>query len=160
MELERISVAPPWARICALDIDTDPLDALPAEAIEVLSPILATHTATPDRIMFCLWEGYPEVKDDLALIPDEWLVSLAGRRYTLYTGALDSWLRLAQLEVAIGLVWPADRSWFFGTDVDYAWAYMGASAECIRELMTLDSIEAFLTTWDAPSRFGMDELNH
>lgn len=100
---------------------------------------LAQFTSTPQDCYFCLWEGYSDVP-----LPREVecgpLVVLPHRRYALLHGALSD---IDRWEEDFGggspipppaLVWPADRSWCFASDVDPHWAGVGGTQEAINTL--------------------------
>lgn len=101
---------------------------------------LGRHTATADHCYFCIWDGY----GDLNLNPSAGsptVLHLPDRSYTLMEGPLDA-LRTWETDlgregpaVPPALIWPADHSWCFLSDVDPHWAGIGASSEAITELL-------------------------
>lgn len=101
---------------------------------------LARHTATADHCYFCIWDGYGDL--NLSASPGAATVlHLPDRSYTLLEGPLDA-LRTWETDLGRGgplvppaLVWPADHSWCFVSDVDPHWAGIGASTEAITQLL-------------------------
>ena len=99
--------------------------------------VLARFTTTPERCYFCAWDGY----SDLPLPPSATLIDLPHRRYALLEGAasdLDGWadaVGVPDTPWPPALAWPADRRWFFASDVDPHWAGIGASAEAVDALL-------------------------
>lgn len=100
---------------------------------------LGQHTATADHCYFCLWDGYgvpPPIgpgRPTTLHLPD--------RTYTLMEGSLDT-LRTWDTGPGQGgpavppaLIWPADHSWCFVSDVDPHWAGIGASVGAIGQLL-------------------------
>lgn len=123
--------------------------------------ILATHTSTPERCWFCVWEGYgwdnasclsaraspgkpPRVADPVpAWVRAGPRVRLPGRDYLLYAGVVDDALAfVGSQHQTPNLWWPADRSWCVATEIDLAWTYVGGSAELVRRLESDARIEA------------------
>jgi hypothetical protein len=111
---------------------------------------LARHTATADHCYFCIWDGYGSLSLDA--VPGKPLVlDLPDRSYTLMEGplaALRTWETDLGQEMPLvppAIIWPADRSWCFVSDVDPHWAGIGASAEAVSQLLddpTLDVVAA------------------
>ena len=111
---------------------------------------LAGHTATADHCYFCLWDGYGDLNLKPNLV-EPTVLHLPHRSYTLMEGPLDA-LRTWEIDlgdrmpaVPPAIIWPADHSWCFLSDVDPHWAGIGASAAAINELLadpTLDIVAA------------------
>jgi hypothetical protein len=99
---------------------------------------LAPFTSTPEDCWFCLWNGYSDV--ELSSTASR-LVDLPHRRYVLLRGSLadiDGWERtLGTLPPypPPALVWPADHSWCFASDVDPHWAGIGGGRAAIDALL-------------------------
>jgi hypothetical protein len=101
---------------------------------------LASHTATADHCYFCIWDGYGDLHL-LAACDEATVLHLPGRSYTLMEGPLDA-LRTWETDLGEGgplvppaLIWPADHSWCFVSDVDPHWAGIGASTEALSQLL-------------------------
>lgn len=102
--------------------------------------VLGAFTSTPEDCYFCIWDGY----SDLELPPDARggpLLGLSDRSYAILQGPLDE---IDAWEHQFGrggpthppaLVWPADRSWFFASDVDPHWAGIGGAQSAISALI-------------------------
>jgi len=112
--------------------------------------LLAQHTTTADRCYFCIWDGYGNIS--LEAIPGkQTILELPHRSYTFMEGPIDA-LHTWETDLGQGtpfeppaIVWPADHSWCFLSDVDPHWAGIGASAEAISQLLddpTLDIVAA------------------
>ena len=101
---------------------------------------LAGRTTTAQHCYFCIWDGYPYQRLPLGPGPHV-MVRLPHRDHWLMEGplaALQSWesdLGEGGPMVPPAIVWPADRSWIFVSDVDPHWAGIGASQAAITELL-------------------------
>lgn len=112
--------------------------------------LLAQYTATADHCYFCIWDGYGDL-DLPSSLGVATVLHLPDRSYTFMEGPLDA-LRTWEadlgdrvLSVPPAIIWPADHSWCFLSDVDTHWAGVGASAEAVGELLsdsTLDVVAA------------------
>lgn len=141
-----------------------------------LARFLSDFTATSDRAVFAIWEGYgqfnagamstltPSGTESMGSPPEilaaERMLGL-GRRYLLYAGPLSA---IGSFFVDFwwdspNLWWPEDRSWCVGTDIDLESTYVGGSAACIDALIACAQFEVMLTTPDAPVYLDADEPN-
>jgi hypothetical protein len=136
------------------------LGVLSGRQAGALIPLLATHTLTPDRCWFCLWEGYGYLTGGTAVTyfwpvgepkpPPEHLrppqpklsksrVRLPHRDYVLFTGSVtdaDGW------EDGPNLWWPDDRAWCVASEIDFPYSYVGGSAALIEEILADPHLEA------------------
>lgn len=130
-----------WEDLCAALPDggrglfEPPLEGtLDPTAYAALAAVLRTHTRTPQRCWFGLWDGYGAIKAGWRAAPT---VALPGRRYYLLSGALPD----AAESLCDGpffqwanLFWPDDRAWFVASEVDFESTYIAASASAIGAL--------------------------
>jgi len=100
---------------------------------------LAQHTATADHCYFCIWDGYPY--NHLPGSGHHVGLNLPHRSFLLMEGPLQA-LRTWETDLGQGgplvppaLVWPADHTWCFVSDVDPHWAGIGASSKAIKQLL-------------------------
>lgn len=111
----------------------------PPALAEALIPVLARHTATPERCWFGLWHGYGRWDFDRVptfTTPEREEVLLAGPLTEAVSPvALDEFAELPDLW------WPQDRAWCLGGDVDLASTYVGGSRELIAELLAAPELE-------------------
>jgi hypothetical protein len=130
-----------------------------------LIPPLSGHTSTPDRVWFCLWEGYGYLTGASALIVSTFWkegeprtppppppprpnlpkvrVRLPSRDYVLFTG------QVAQAEGwqdGPNLWWPDDRAWCVASEIDFPYTYVGGSTELIEVILSNPEIEALPAT--------------
>jgi hypothetical protein len=112
----------------------------PPVVAEVLVPLLARHTGTPERCWFGLWSGYGTWDfDDVPTFPTP------GRDEVLLAGPLADVVSPGDLEHFAELPdlwWPEDRAWCVGGDVDLVSTYVGGSPELIADLLASPGIEA------------------
>lgn len=115
------------------------------ELLRATLEVLRQHTAAPDDVYFCLWDGWgPD-----GVYPASMLscpkVEIPNRSYFLLRGALSDIGNWDDAEVSPGdprlplpepaFVWPADHAWCIANDVDPHYAGIGASAVAIDQLL-------------------------
>ena len=137
---------------------------LSAAQVCALIPLLARHTANPDRCFFCLWEGYgyftpgatawltssvmpagePLPPPPLPLPkPPKGRVSMPYRDYMLFTGSVaqaEGWLE------GPNLWWPDDRAWCVASEIDFPYTYVGGSSALVDAVLAHPQIEALPAT--------------
>ena len=112
----------------------------------VVSPLvehLRPATTTPERCYFALWDGYSIIPP--GLIPK---LELPNRQYYVYVGpleaALSSFDPFPTSYQSANLWWPADQAWCVGSEVDFAWTYVGGPRARIDAILSdarLDAVE-------------------
>lgn len=131
---------------------------LPAHHVAALAAALASHTTTPDEILFAIWEGFGEID-----WPPAPRLRMPGRDMVLFRGPLseattsfggDHWDYRSP-----SLWWPVDRAWCVGTDVDLSSSYVGGSRECIDALCALPALEVMRVTSDQSLSADADQIN-
>ncbi|MFJ4964579.1 hypothetical protein EES43_26740 [Streptomyces sp. ADI96-02] len=112
----------------------------PPDVARSLIPVLARHTATPDRCWFGLWVGYG--RWDFGRFP--WFETPERDRVLLSGPLADaaSPESLDQYAELPDLWWPQDRAWCLGGDVDLVSTYVGGSEELIADLLASPGLEA------------------
>ncbi len=115
-----------------------------------LARVLRGHTTTPDRVWYCVWEGYGDV------VPQSTArVRREARDYLLYSGALaaldggrtpDCWF-------------PEDRAWCVAGDVDLCWCYVGGSRACVDALLACPDLESVPAEPDDRLSYDSDGIN-
>lgn len=125
------------------------IDDLPAgvgadERLREMLSVLAAHTRKPDDAWFCLWEGYGGLERPPAGV--NLLEAPPGRpmrAYLVYRGPLAA--GAAMVPWPFGQVpdifWPADRSWFIGSDTDIDHGFIGATDACIESLARFFTVQ-------------------
>jgi hypothetical protein len=135
-----------------------PVGRLPEPILAGLCDVLATHTRTPGRCWFCLWDGYGWVAGSSSFdtlgggtpIPPAFdratiegpRVRLPEREYLLFEGPLDAasemgwWLngRLVRPQ-SPNLFWPDDRAWWVATEIDLDSTFIGGSEALIDAML-------------------------
>ena len=164
------------------------IGSLPREQARTLSEILRSHTSTPDRVWFCVWEGWgalrfhptgigrlystrrlrrrlrrrwrPSARRQLP--PPAPRVQLPGRAYYLLAGPIDG-MNQSMAEPpfwqSANLCWPDDRAWCVATEIDFSWTYVGGSDALAEHLVTYRDLEAMRTRIDHAITYDGDGLN-
>ncbi len=119
-----------------------------------LSRILRRYTKA-DGVMYALWDGYGGIE-----IASADLIELPHRPMKVITGAIaDATRPFGIVGRTANLWWAGDRQWCVATDIDLMTTYVGARAECIREIIDSDALEAFSVTSDQRVTWDADTLN-
>lgn len=156
--------------------------SLPRQQLVQLAGLLSSFTSTPDRIWFCLWDGYgdlhspgrsgalltrkgrgvrhpdphphPELSEGR---PDRPRLRLPGRDYLVYLGALSGvapWRWKGP-----NLWWPDDRAWFVTSEIDLVSTYVGGSAALVHALGVVPGLEVLPVPIDAAVNPSDDPVN-
>jgi hypothetical protein len=117
----------------------------------VLAGILASHTRTPERCWFGLWDGFnnlvgvegiteSELRRPSLLAP----LGLAPRAYLLFTGSISEASSPVYLfdQQSPNLIWPEDRAWFVGTEIDFDSTLIAGTEGLIKEIVRCPQLEA------------------
>lgn len=106
-----------------------------AEILAEICDALSTQTSSTDQCYFCLWDGWPGVRD---LVERAALVQIPNRTYYLFEGPLKANGRWGDAPTPYmppaSFVWPADHAWCIASDVDVSWAGVSASRDGIAAL--------------------------
>jgi hypothetical protein len=141
------------------------------EILEPLYTLLERYTSRAEHCFFGVWTGWTVIalranpqgtsvrgKEELPRIrsgddipgPRFGLPSLAGRDYALLSGPLGAATEIAESDESGGLaptsptlVWPADRSWFLASEIDFDSTLVGGSSDLIGAIVDADDIEAW-----------------
>lgn len=180
--------ADPWNPDSALWPHGRPAEGhLALPQLTALCRALAPHTTTPDRCLMAVWEGWGALNGGSvrmtvvdgrvartepvprAFTDAEWdapRFRLPGRDYLLVAGPLD-----AVADVARGpghgdgdgqspaLIWPQDRAWCVGTEVDHDSTLVGGTREAVAAVLAEPALEAFPVGPDDPLGFDGDTVN-
>jgi hypothetical protein len=111
----------------------------PPDAV-ILAGALRDWTTTPERCLFCVWDGYGWDNGRSGS-----RVKLPNRNYLLYRGPVEAALAHGGLDrehQTANLWWPQDRAWCVATEIDLAWTYVGGPAGLIGQVLAETRIEA------------------
>ncbi|CAL9349563.1 hypothetical protein [Streptomyces sp. enrichment culture] len=113
----------------------------PPAVAEVLVPLLARHTGTPEQCWFGLWSGYGTWDfDGVPTFPTP------GREEVLLAGPLADVVSPGELEHFAELPdlwWPQDRAWCVAGDVDLVSTYVCGTPELIADVLASPDLEAY-----------------
>lgn len=99
-----------------------------------LAAILENHTTTPSQVWFAVWVGYIDGVDKR--FPTFELSF--GREYLFASGSIGVRPSLGDIGHAADIWWPADRAWVVRSDTDLDSTWIGASSECVRQIVDSD----------------------
>ncbi len=134
-----------------------------------LSALLERHTGSAGHCFFGLWTGWASVvfqvfssggsvRDEVEQVssiadipgPRFGLPPQSGRDYLLLSGPLAAAVEIAEADLSGGLgptspnlIWPADRSWFLASDIDFDSTLVGGSDALIESIVDSNEIEAW-----------------
>lgn len=139
-----------WKELDAPDLEVqEPSEgSLTAEQAVTIQAILRRHTSQSEHCWFGIWDGYGNL-DAHRRWPNAGRLALPNRDYVLLSRPLEAaalsfgsppWYQTANLW------WPADRSWFVSTEIDYRWTFVGGSEACIAEIVADPRLETFEVT--------------
>jgi hypothetical protein len=169
-----------FLEISGLDVESSAWDEavpsdgnLPREQLDALVAAIDAFTATPDRCLFCMWDGYgfwwkdahgPLVSpgtDQEELIEEgrqaETLDRLLAGTPRAHTQHRDYFLFRGPLSWAGSLVpdpwpqspniwWPEDRAWCVATEIDGYSTYIGGDRACVAAVLRSPGLEVLEVT--------------
>jgi hypothetical protein len=123
------------------------LGSLSIKDAERLIETLRTHTQTPDRCWFAIWEGWADLTSYWRDAPT---FSIPGRTLHLLEGTTtDVFVNLGSIPWryrSANMWWPDDRAWCVSSEIDFSWTYVGGSRDCVAEIVSDPSLEAYALT--------------
>lgn len=134
---------------------------LPARQSVELVRTLTSHTSTPGKCWFAVWEGWGDTTPRSPRGPTVCVLHL---RYYLYTGPLAAARQSVLSESAIryqsaSLWWPDDHAWCVATDIDSMDTYIGGSIACIDQLLVTPGLEVLPASITDSVGINGDQLN-
>src|SRR5438034_3128576 len=124
------------------------IGSLPKEEVTVLVDLLRPPTGTGEECTFAVWEGYGGSDLDRQR-PGAARLRLPGRTYVLLKGAIEAATvsydvpepGLPTFDQSANIWWPGDVAWCVATDIDLCWTYVGASRQCIDQIIADPRLE-------------------
>jgi hypothetical protein len=120
------------------------LGTLALQDVDRLVATLRGHTRTPNRCWFAIWEGWGDLTPFWRDAPS---FSVAARKMHLLEGTIvDAFVNLGEIPWgyrSANLWWPDDRAWCVSSEIDFKWTYVGGSSDCIGEIVSNPSLEAY-----------------
>jgi len=130
-------------------------DVLPVEELGHLAAVLSGRTATPDRVWYCVWDGYGHLHGSRAvsalrrgrwarrepdppglvprLVREGGRLRLPQRDYFIYQGDRSGWRSLSPW-VTPNIWFPEDRAWCVASEIDLVVTYVAGTPEAIGDL--------------------------
>lgn len=143
-----------------------------------LCDLLAAHTHSPEECFFGVWEGWAWAREGVVPrsepIPaafteqerDRARLVLPGREYTLLAGPLSAASQIGDPHGLQGfephspnLLWPADRTWFVATEVDFDSTLVGGTYDLIQAILDCQALDAWSVEPDSSLAYDADKVN-
>lgn len=136
-------------------------------SLAALLAVLRRHTSTPRACWYCLWEGWGWLRGSPSVavlgsaepVPPAFPAEVLdgprvrhplGRDHLLFSGPLESVLELGHhtrpdwfIPQSPQLLWPDDRAWCVGTEIDFDSTLVAGTAELVDDLLTADGLEVW-----------------
>jgi len=152
----------------------------PRRYTDRLRDLLAQHTSTSDRVWFCVWDGFGDLKilpGGSALLtsgppggkrrraqqsPPATTLHLPNRAYYLLSGPIggigESMCEEPHWQ-SPNLLWPEDRAWCVATEIDFAWTHIGGGEALIQALINDPALKAMPTQIHHGITYEADRIN-
>jgi hypothetical protein len=159
------------------DLEPD-VGSLPRRYTDRLCDLLAQYTTTSDRVWFCVWDGFGDLKihpGGSVLLksgrpggkrrraqqpPPAPTLQLPNRAYYLLSGPIGG---IGESMCAgwqsANLFWPEDRAWCVATEIDFAWTYIGGGEALIQGLINDPALEAMAAQIHNGITYEADRIN-
>lgn len=123
--------------------------SLPQNQAKVLVDLLRSHTSTPERCYFAIWDGWGSFSSG-ELWGATARLHLPDRSYYLMRGTIDAATKSVSPTYwqSPSLWWPSDRAWCVATEVDLMSTYVGGPADCIKHILAHPRLEAWPASRD------------
>ena len=139
--------------------DEEPIEgSLPVASNRRLISVLRPRTTTPELCWFAIWDGFGRI----AVSRESAKLMMPNRPMVLFSGPITGWIAHQERDLSeqsASLWWPEDRAWCVATDVDLMTTYVGASEDCVHDLITTDELEAMPIVLDQPTTWDKDTVN-
>lgn len=123
--------------------DRGPEGSLPLDEAVLLAKVLANHTTTPNDCWFAVWEGWGDIRSDIASAPT---FKVPARAHHLLSGPIEAASESVEQHrmQSASLWWPDDHAWCVSTEIDFDTTYVGCDESCCQEILRLPDIEALV----------------
>lgn len=146
----RDGLVPALAHEQGLEASTGELDEL---TVSALVEVLDSATTTPGDVFVAVWTGWGDVP--VQRFPGAARLNTQARGHFLLRGPLTGVLSSVRASVhnqpTSGLWWPADRTWFVATEIDFEWTFVAGEPSLIDQLRDDPRLEVAETAFDAPA---------
>ena len=120
--------------------DGPELGALPETVAVPLKAILTLHTPPAEQCWFGIWSGWAfYYKSE---VPKSLSIDTGYREWLLYTGPLEAvgFQFFQRADKTANVIWPAGRTWFLATEIEFDTTYIGGSEALIQDLLEADEL--------------------
>ena len=146
---------------------------LESNALAPICEVLARHTSATHCSMG-VWEGYGFIDPGTgfttsrsssanrprAFSRNRPTLTLWGRSYYIFQEALLTAVEMAdRWNQSPNVIWPTDRAWFLGTEIDFDSTLIGGSDALAQDLLTAPDIDAWPVGPDASFTASADMIN-
>ncbi|MGH2730700.1 MAG: hypothetical protein ACRDJI_08845 [Actinomycetota bacterium] len=133
--------------------------SLPEEVVGPLAEAARSYTNTRERCWFCVWEGFGQL-NYMEGYEDAPRVTIPGRKYLLFRGALDVVRSFPhELDGGPQIWWPDDRAWCVATEIDLDSTYVGGGRDFVDRLIGDPGLEVMPAALNDRVDFGADTIN-
>lgn len=94
------------------------------------------------------------------------LLELPGREYLLFSGPLSAATRIGDPHGVLGfdpqspnLMWPSDRAWFLGSEIDFDSTLVGGTRDLIESILDTSGLDAWPVGPDDSLAYDADRIN-
>ena len=117
--------------------DEEPIEgSLPVASNHRLISVLQPRTTTPELCWFAIWDGFGRI----AVSRESAKLLMPNRPMVLFSGPIAGGIA-HQEGRGKPRSWPEDRAWCVATDVDLMTTYVGASEDCVHDLIATVELE-------------------
>lgn len=118
------------------------------DTVEALVDLLGDATSTPDDVYVAVWDGWGDTP--AARFPGAASLPTDARGHFLLRGPLSGVLTSVSAtpvgpRPASGIWWPADRSWFVNTEIDFPWTFIAGDTDLARAIHQHPALETQAT---------------
>lgn len=129
----------------------------------ILADILSHHTSTGNDVFFGFWEGNGRINtNDGSFFPgiNPARFRLGGRQQIVVRGDIAAVVGTQRVPwPAPNAMWPADRSWYLATEVDFDSTILAGDERLIAELLAHPELEALQASVDLDLTCFGDTIN-
>jgi hypothetical protein len=141
--------------------DPPEIGGLDEQPFTVLCDLLDRHTQGTLSCFFGIWGSFFNESFAGSKVAEAQRLHLPGRDYTILAGPLSAARQIvgsASID-SLNLIWPADRAWFVGTEIDFDSTLVGGTKSLIDDLLGSPELETFRVEPTDSLTYDADHIN-